>query len=83
MAAPNMIQGQDNVESNSKLNQSMVCENNRYSKFLDEQDVEVQIVDDNQLQVAGQVAGGDKLEEMDDCLYSLDSDARSNAKDLV
>ena len=35
--------------NNSKLNQSIVSENNRYSKYLDEEDVEVQIVDRSQL----------------------------------
>lgn len=36
MATPNIVQGQDKLEDNSKLNQSMVSDKNRYSKYLDE-----------------------------------------------
>lgn len=37
MAPPNIANGNsDHMENNSKLNQSIVSENNRYSRFLDE-----------------------------------------------
>ena len=42
--------------NNSKLNQSIVSENNRYSKYLDEEDVEVQIVDRSQLRPVDRAA---------------------------
>ena len=38
----------------------MVSENNRYSKYLDEEDVEVEIVEDSYLRNMDQVAEGDK-----------------------
>ena len=64
--------------NNSRLNQSVVSENNRYSKYLDEEDVDVQIVDRSQVRPVDRAArGGDNVDEMDDCLYSLDSDPRS------
>jgi len=55
----------------------MVSENNRYSKYLDEEDVEVEIVEDSYLRNMDQVAEGDKVEQMDECMYSLDSERRS------
>ena len=60
------------------MNQSIVSENNRYSKYLDEEDVEVQIVDRSQLKPADRSAqAGDNVEEIDDSMYSLDSAPRS------
>lgn len=52
MAEPNIVHGDhlnesNNIINNSRLNQSMVSDKNRYSRFLDEQDVEVQIVEDS------------------------------------
>lgn len=55
----------------------MISENNRYSKYLDEEDVEVEIVDDSHLREIDHVAEGDKVEQMDECMYSLDSERRS------
>ena len=55
----------------------MVSENNRYSKYLEEEDVEVEIVEDSQLRAVDQVGDGDQVEEMDECMYSLDSERRS------
>jgi len=58
------------------MNQSMVSENNRYSKYLDQEEVEVEIVDRSQIvKAGGAVVGGDRLsDDMDDCIYSLNSD---------
>ena len=55
----------------------MVSENTRYSKYLEEEDVEVEIVEDSQLRAVDQVGDGDQVEEMDECMYSLDSERRS------
>lgn len=56
----------------------MVSEYNRYSKYLEEEDVQDQMMDASHLRKLGRAAqGGDQIDEMDDCLYSLDSDPRS------
>ena len=70
----------DSSRAQSRLNQSMVSENNRYSKYLDEDEIEVQMVDDSQLRAVDAADEGAGVDEMDDCMYSLNSDRRSVAR---
>ena len=48
-----MDQREDSSRQPSMMNQSMVSESNRYSKYLDQEDVEVEIVDQSQIRAAG------------------------------
>lgn len=56
----------------------MISENNRYSKYLDEAQIQVQMIDRSSVRPPEYaVQAGDNLDEIDDCLYSLDSDPRT------
>ena len=80
----NYIQKPMNTGDNNtnKENQSMVSDKNQYSKYLEEEDLEDdQIMDISQLRQVDRAAqGGNNLDDMDDCLYSLDSDLKSARK---
>ena len=57
---------------------SRVSDRNRYSRYLDPEDVEVQAdedfdMDDTINQRKGSFANGDDVDDMDDCAYSLES----------
>lgn len=72
------------------LNQSMISEKNRYSKYLDPEEVQVEFDDRSYVgQTAGapaldRAADGDRLsDDMDDCIYSLNSEPRSARRPTI
>ena len=78
LGPPNVEYDDPQIEcSNSKMDQSMVSDNNRYSRYLEEDDIQQSEVQDNMYHLRMNAVNEASLVENGNQLHNLEYDPRS------